>query len=281
MLLSLCYLVLRRVMQLAALRCRSNDFKELEIVVLRHELAILHRQSSRPGDDDRRPALLGGGEPAPSQGTLALVCDHAGDAASVASALGGEALDVRASSRSPSPERAGPQAAEPTEPARSTARRTRALQSSRQPAPFYASADCHFPVVIFRTTAEHQDLCTLRGHGSDGKQDAAMRGRGSVSGGTSDGRFVCRRPVSSSSGPAAAGPVDAAGCGSSSDRPLTPRQSRGSTARDRFCRCSRACLSGKTHDYRRHGTTTLFAGLRVLDGVVIGECYTRQRARSS
>jgi transposase len=35
----------------------------------------------------------------------------------------------------------------------------------------------------------------------------------------------------------------------------------------------------QTHDYRRHGTATLFAALRVLDGVVIGECYARQRAR--
>jgi transposase len=35
----------------------------------------------------------------------------------------------------------------------------------------------------------------------------------------------------------------------------------------------------QTHDYRRHGTTTLFAALRVLDGVVVGECYARQRAK--
>ena len=48
MLVSFCYLVLRRVLQLAALRVRSNDFKELEIVVLRHELAILRRQRKRP-----------------------------------------------------------------------------------------------------------------------------------------------------------------------------------------------------------------------------------------
>ena len=38
----------RRLLQLAALRLRSNDFKELEIVVLRHELAILRRQRKRP-----------------------------------------------------------------------------------------------------------------------------------------------------------------------------------------------------------------------------------------
>jgi hypothetical protein len=35
---TLCYLVLRWVFQLATLRCRSTEFKELEIVVLRHEL---------------------------------------------------------------------------------------------------------------------------------------------------------------------------------------------------------------------------------------------------
>jgi hypothetical protein len=39
--LSLCYLVLRQVLQLATLRVRSNELQDLEIVVLRHELAIL------------------------------------------------------------------------------------------------------------------------------------------------------------------------------------------------------------------------------------------------
>jgi hypothetical protein len=46
--LALCYVVLRRVLLLAALRFRSNDLKELEIVVLRHELAILRRRPRHP-----------------------------------------------------------------------------------------------------------------------------------------------------------------------------------------------------------------------------------------
>jgi transposase len=32
-----------------------------------------------------------------------------------------------------------------------------------------------------------------------------------------------------------------------------------------------------THDYKRHGTTTLFAALSVLDGSVIGRCMQRHR----
>ena len=33
----------------------------------------------------------------------------------------------------------------------------------------------------------------------------------------------------------------------------------------------------QTHDYTRHGTTTLFAALRLLDGKVIGDCMPRHR----
>jgi transposase len=32
-----------------------------------------------------------------------------------------------------------------------------------------------------------------------------------------------------------------------------------------------------THDYKRNGTTTLFAALNILDGKVIGECHARHR----
>jgi putative transposase len=36
-------------------------------------------------------------------------------------------------------------------------------------------------------------------------------------------------------------------------------------------------LEGVTHDYYRHGTTTLFAALNVLDGSVISQCKPRHR----
>ncbi len=48
MLASLLYVLLGRLMALVLLCFRSSEFKELEIVVLRHEVAVLRRQVARP-----------------------------------------------------------------------------------------------------------------------------------------------------------------------------------------------------------------------------------------
>jgi putative transposase len=45
---SIGYLALRCLLQIVLLRARSEGFKELEIVVLRHELSVLRRQAGRP-----------------------------------------------------------------------------------------------------------------------------------------------------------------------------------------------------------------------------------------
>ena len=48
MFISLCYLLLRRLLQLMTLGDRSPECKDLEIVVLRHQLGVLRRQTRRP-----------------------------------------------------------------------------------------------------------------------------------------------------------------------------------------------------------------------------------------
>jgi len=44
---SLLYLLFRRALAVAALRLRSREFKEFEIVALRHELAVLRLWGQR------------------------------------------------------------------------------------------------------------------------------------------------------------------------------------------------------------------------------------------
>jgi putative transposase len=55
MLPSLLYILTRHLIELVALRFRLPRSKDLEIVVLRHELSILRRQVARPdlSDADR------------------------------------------------------------------------------------------------------------------------------------------------------------------------------------------------------------------------------------
>jgi transposase InsO family protein len=56
--ISICYIAVLRVLQLIVLRFRSAQDKDLKIVVLRHELAILRRQVGRPAFQTADRAFL-------------------------------------------------------------------------------------------------------------------------------------------------------------------------------------------------------------------------------
>ncbi len=56
--LSFLYWSLRRLLELAVLRCRSEREKEIEILLLRHQLRVLERQVARPQPSQADRALL-------------------------------------------------------------------------------------------------------------------------------------------------------------------------------------------------------------------------------
>jgi len=60
MFISCVYWLFRHLLGLAALRCRSDAANEIEILVLRHELAVLRRQVPRPRLDRSDRVFLAG-----------------------------------------------------------------------------------------------------------------------------------------------------------------------------------------------------------------------------
>jgi hypothetical protein len=62
-----------------------------------------------------------------------------------------------------------------------------------------------------------------------------------------------------------------------SSRPRTQIQALDRTQPGLLLKKGRAATT--THDYKRHGTTTLFAALDVKSGLVIGDCMLRHRAK--
>ena len=97
---SFSYLVCRCLLQLVLLRRRSEAFKELEIVVLRHELSVLRRQARRPQLTMADRVLLAASESAAAAAELAVVHGCASDTPGLAPAARRPPADIRRSVRS-------------------------------------------------------------------------------------------------------------------------------------------------------------------------------------
>ena len=74
----------------------TPDANEVEIAVLRHQLAVLHRQVSRPRYTPADRMLLATLGEAVTAGALADISGHALDAAALAPGAGGTPVDLPA-----------------------------------------------------------------------------------------------------------------------------------------------------------------------------------------
>jgi hypothetical protein len=91
MLSKFAYLTLCRSIQLLVLLARGEAAKDLEILVLRHQLAVLRRQGPRSRFEPADRAVLAAISRAPSQ--LVVLLRQAGDAAALAPTPGRRRLD--------------------------------------------------------------------------------------------------------------------------------------------------------------------------------------------
>ena len=94
MVLSVVYVAVQRVLQLLFLRFRSSPSKDLEIVVLRHQLAVTAPPSPAAGVSGRRPSIPVRRKPAVAAHQLVGICGHAGDAPPLAPAPDSQTLDL-------------------------------------------------------------------------------------------------------------------------------------------------------------------------------------------
>jgi hypothetical protein len=92
---SFVYLVVRNLFALVWLLGRPRRSKELEILVLRHELAILRRQAARPAESVGS-CTAGGAEPHAAPAGVDEFRGQAGDAAAVAPTARLPSLDLSA-----------------------------------------------------------------------------------------------------------------------------------------------------------------------------------------
>jgi hypothetical protein len=93
---SFAYLAVRNLFAFVWLLARPHRAKELEILVLRHELAILRRQAARPTLTRADRALLAAPMPLAAAGGMGELPGQAGHAAALAPPAGRPPLDIPA-----------------------------------------------------------------------------------------------------------------------------------------------------------------------------------------
>jgi hypothetical protein len=101
---SLVYLLLRQVLQMLTQLTRDGGAKDVEMLVLRHQAAVLRRRVHRPG----RPGGADGVVAAAAPLALVGVFRDPGDAVAVSSGAGRPAVDVPGRTARPACRRAGP-----------------------------------------------------------------------------------------------------------------------------------------------------------------------------
>ncbi|SRR6266511_62970 len=94
---SLLYLFLRRILDFCHSKERSATDAELEIAILRHQLAVLRRQVRRPVYRASDRAFLADREQTPSARSVAFVPPAPGDSLSLAPRARGQEMDQAAS----------------------------------------------------------------------------------------------------------------------------------------------------------------------------------------
>jgi hypothetical protein len=97
MLAKLAYLTLCRSIQTLALLARGDAAKDLEILVLRHQLTILRRQVPRPRFRAHRPRPAGRDQPRAAPIALVLLLGQARDATALAPPPDRRVVDLPAS----------------------------------------------------------------------------------------------------------------------------------------------------------------------------------------
>ena len=88
------YLAVQQLLRLLVLSFRSERSNGIELLALRHEVAILRRQMGRPAYRPADRALLAALSRLPSSFAVGHFRSNAGHVAGVAPSTGGETLDV-------------------------------------------------------------------------------------------------------------------------------------------------------------------------------------------